>query len=121
MASTAQTSPKASDSINLKTLRTVTFDKVFHFFIKSKVYTGVTATSLTEFAEKLETIDAESEGYHFKRQDFQKWVAHVLGDLKLASRITNLNGQVNPEMLRQQIFDIVEFRICEIEGKIVQR
>jgi hypothetical protein len=40
-----------------KILRTVSFDKVFHFTSEKGVYTGIIASSLSDFAAKLETID----------------------------------------------------------------
>lgn len=41
---------------NLNLLNTVTFENGFHFFTELGKFTGITATSTVEFAEKLQTI-----------------------------------------------------------------
>jgi len=58
-------------------LGTVPHEKGFHFFTEPGKYTGVTATSLVEFAQKLQTIPVQSVTFHIQRQDFQKWLKNT--------------------------------------------
>jgi hypothetical protein len=48
------------------------YGKGFHFLTELGKNTGVTATSMVEFAEKLQKIPVQSVTFHFQRQDFQK-------------------------------------------------
>jgi len=98
-----------------KILRSVPFEKGFHFFTNSMDYTGITATSLFEFEEKLKIVSAESVEYHFRRQDFQKWINDVIGDVELATRIARLDTQLSSENLRKELLKIVRKRIREVE------
>lgn len=66
-------------------LNSVLFEKGFHFFTDSMDHTGITATSLCEFEEKLKIVNARSVEYHFRRQDFQKWLNNIIGDVELAT------------------------------------
>ncbi len=98
-----------------KILRSVTFEKGFHFFTNSRGYTGITATSLFKFAEKLKIVSAESVEYHVRRQDFQRWINDVIGDSELATRIARLDTQLSSENLRKELLKIVRKRIREVE------
>lgn len=55
-----------------KILDTVPYDRGFHFCTAGGKYTGVTTTSLADFAEKLKIIDANSIKFLFQCNDFQK-------------------------------------------------
>jgi hypothetical protein len=98
-----------------KILRSVTFEKGFHFFTNSRHYTGITATSLFEFAEKLKIVSAQSVEYHFHRQDFQRWINDVIGDGELATRMARLDTQLSSENLRKELLKIVRKRMRELE------
>ena len=102
-----------------KILRSVLFEKGFHFFMDSREYTGITSTSLSEFEEKLKIVNARSVEYHFRRQDFQRWINYVIGDVELATRIARLNKQLSSENLRKELLKIVRKRIRELEKLIV--
>jgi hypothetical protein len=80
-----------------KMLHFVPFEKGFHFFINSMNYAGIAATSLFEFAEKLQIVSARSVEYHFRRQDFQIWINDVIGDAELATRIGHMETRFSPE------------------------
>ena len=91
----------------------------FYFFLSHGKYTGESATSLEEFADKIEKINTKSLEFHFCRGDFERWVAETLGDTELAKQINNLSKQ-NPvgETLRSQLYDVVSNRLMETKAKL---
>jgi hypothetical protein len=97
-------------------LKTVPFKKGFHFFTESMGYTGITATSIFEFEEKLKIVSAQSVEYHFRRHDFQKWISDTIGDVELATQIDRLNTQLSSENLRKALLKILRKRIREAEN-----
>jgi hypothetical protein len=99
--------------ISLNLLRTVSFEKGFHFYTSIGNYTGITATSLSEFAMKLQTIPSESIAFHFHRKDFQNWIKYTIGNAALAKRISNLRQEQSAEDLRKEILKIVEGRTAQ--------
>ena len=96
-------------------LRSVLFENGFHFFTDRMDYTGITATSLCEFEEKLKIVSAQSVEYHFHRQDFQKWISDIIGDVELATQIALIDTQLSSENLRKELLKIVHKRIREVE------
>jgi len=92
----------------VKPLRTVPFENGFHFYTAIGKYTGITATNLSEFATKLQTIPIVSIKFHFKRQDFQNWIKYTLKDAALAERISRLREGESTEGLRKGILRTVE-------------
>jgi alpha-amylase len=102
-----------------KALRTVPYESGFHFFTGIGNYTGVTAVSLFEFAEKLQTVPIESVTFHFQRGDFQKWVKNTLGDDEAAKRIDELkkwSSWSSEEKLRKDLLKAVEKRLAELKS-----
>jgi hypothetical protein len=95
-------------------LRSITFEKGFHFFNTNMDYTGITATSLCEFEEKLKIISVQSVEYHFHRQDFRKWINNIIGDDELATRITRLDTHLASEELRKELLKILQQRLREV-------
>ncbi len=79
---------------NLNLLNTVQFENGFHFFTELGKFTGITATSTVEFAEKLQTVPIQSVTFHFQRQDFQKWLKNTIGDEELVKRIDQIKVRV---------------------------
>ena len=98
-------------------LGNVSFDKGFHFTNDKGVYTGVTATSLSDFVMKLETVDESSVLFHYPRGDFQKWIQDTLGDQELANRMCFIETKISAEKLRSQLVKIVQKRISELQAK----
>jgi hypothetical protein len=96
--------------IIVKSPVTVPFEKGFHFYTGVGNYTGVTATSLSEFAMKLQTIPAESVAFHFQRNDFQNWIKYTLKDNTLAARINNAKRGQTAEDVRKEILKVIEAR-----------
>jgi hypothetical protein len=92
----------------VKPLRTVPFENGFHFYTAIGKYTGITATNLSEFATKLQTIPIESIKFHSQRKDFQNWIKYTLKDAALAERISRLREKPSTEGLRKEILKTVE-------------
>jgi hypothetical protein len=99
-------------------LGTVPFDKGFHFTTEKGVYTGITATSLPDFATKLEIIDENSVLFHYPRGDFQKWIQDTLGDEELANRMCFIQPNISGEKLRKQLVKTVQKRITELKTQL---
>ena len=100
---------------NLNLLNTVPIENGFHFFTELGKFTGITATSTMEFAEKLQTIPIQSVTFHFQRQDFQKWLKNTIGDEELATRINQIKAGFQDENLRKALSTTVQNRITELQ------
>ena len=74
----------------IEILRTVPYEKGFHFYTAPGIFTGETATSLDAFEKKLQVVPAYSVNFHFQLGDFQKWIEDTLGDVELARRISSI-------------------------------
>ena len=98
-----------------KVLRVVPFEKGFHFTKPDGAYTGITAVSLSEFEAKLQTINVDSIEFHFRRQDFQKWINSTLGDEELATRISQIKPSFNGEQLRKELQRTVQKRLSDLK------
>ena len=79
-----------SEAMGVPHLSSVPFEKGFHFYTEPGKYTGITAISIDEFAEKLNTVPIESVEFHFQHQDYQKWLKDVFSDDILAGRIDEI-------------------------------
>ena len=101
-----------------KILATVPYTNGFHFFTYVGQYTGETAVSLATFAKEVEVTPIESVDFHFKRADFQKWIAETIGDAELATAIGQVENELNGEPLRRRILKIVNERVSELEIQI---
>ena len=106
--------PTTLKPTTLKPLRTVPFENGFHFYTAIGRYTGITATNLSEFATKLQTIPIESIKFHFQRKDFQNWIKYTLKDAALAERISRLKVKQSTEGLRKEILRSVEAVLLHI-------
>ena len=101
-----------------ETLNAVPYENGFHFYTALGKYTGITTSSLSEFAEKLQTVPVESIVFHFQRDDYQKWIRNVIGDEELASRIDQIKkwpSWSSDENLRKELVKTVRNRISELE------
>ena len=97
-------------------LRQVPSHERFHFFKAVGDSTGKTATSLAEFVERLRTVDIRSINFHFLRQDFEKWLRDVIGDVELDRRIGRIRKEAHGEKLRSEIIQIMKGRLDELKG-----
>ncbi len=100
---------------NLTLLKSVPFENGFHFFTEYGKYTGITSTSMVEFAEKLQIVPIQSVTFHFQHQDFQKWFKDTIGDEELAKRIDKINAGTQNENLRKELSKTVQNRIAELQ------
>ena len=96
-------------------LRTVPQEEGFHFTTEQGVYTGVTATSLSDFVEKLETIDVNSVMFHSSRGDFQKWINDKLADKALSNQMCFIEPASSGEHVRKQLSRMVQKRLTELK------
>jgi len=99
-----------------KIVRTVPHHEGFHFFRDLGDPTGKVATSLADFLETMRNVDIHSVNFHFKRQDFTKWIIGILGDAELSRRISRIRKEAQGEDLREEIIWIVKGRLEELEG-----
>ena len=99
-------------------LASVSYDRGFHFFTDIGRYIGETAVNLTTFAKELEVVPIESVDFHFKRDDFQKWIAETIGDIELATAIGQVEKELTGETLRLRLLSIVNTRVRELENQI---
>ena len=74
-------------SSSARILRTLPRKNAFYFFTSVGNYTGQSAMSLEEFANKIREVETTSLEFHFYRGDFEKWTAEVLEDSELTRRI----------------------------------
>ncbi len=102
----------------LKILRTVPFEQGFHFNAEKGVYTGITATSLTDFYMKLGTVDVNSVLFHYPRGDFQKWIQEILGDKEFSDKLCFIESNLSGENLRKELSKMVEKRITELKTQM---
>jgi len=112
-----KTSVSNKDLIS-KTLRSVTEQEGFHFYVAIGEPTEETAVSLADFVEKMAAVDVRSVNFHYPRKDFEKWILDVIGDSELASRlnmISRMHIGIKGEALRNQIIRIVKVRLSEIK------
>jgi hypothetical protein len=94
-------------------VKTVPFESGFHFFRTLGDSTGVTATSLNEFAGKLRIVPTESVLFHFQRKDFQKWIKGTIKDTELAEKIDGIKEETLPNELRTKILRITQEHIIQ--------
>jgi hypothetical protein len=98
----------------IKPLTIVPFESGFHFYTAIGNYTGITATSLSQFAVKLQIVPTESITFHFQRKDFQNWIKYTIKDAALAERISNTKREQSAEDLKKEILRTVEAVIYHI-------
>lgn len=102
----------------MEILRTVSYEKAFHFHTLPGQFTGITATSLEDFEKKLQEVNVHSIVFHFLRKDFQKWIKDTLGDDELAERINQIDTALPDEKIRKEIIAIVQTRLAELKREL---
>jgi hypothetical protein len=104
-----------SKETRLEITKTVPREKAFYFFTSIGNYTGKSASSLTEFMEKISEVDVKSLEFHFYRKDFEKWFAEVLQDEVLAGELRKLHTlNLTGEPLRSHLYEIVATRLKQL-------
>lgn len=101
-----------------KVLRAVSREQAFYFFTSIGNYTGVSASSLKEFMDKINEVNLKSLEFHLFRGDFEKWINEVLEDKILAEEFKKLHGiTLSGDFLRNRLFAIVSKRYKELVSK----
>jgi len=98
-----------------RALSVVKYDCGFHFYITLGNYTGVTATSLQDLAQKMRTVSLDSIKFHFERGDFQRWIRYIFCDPELAERIGLISPEFSAEDLRKEIINKIESRLIQLK------
>jgi hypothetical protein len=91
-----------------RALSTVNPDCGFHFYTAIGDYTGVTAVSLQDLAEKMRSVSVGSVRFHYERGDFQRWIRTIFCDRELAEEIALIKPYFSDEALRREIIDKIE-------------
>ncbi|MEM1539734.1 MAG: DUF5752 family protein [Candidatus Bathyarchaeia archaeon] len=87
-------------------------EKAFYFFTSIGNYTGKSASSLSEFVERISEVDVKSLEFHLYRKDFEKWFTEVLQDETLAEEVRKLYTlNLTGEILRSHLYKIVAARL----------
>jgi hypothetical protein len=103
-------------------LGNVTREQAFYFFTSIGNYTGHSAASLDEFLLKIKDVDLKSLEFHLFREDFEKWIAQTLGDMRLSDDIRSLRIQkVTGNALRDRLYLVVSRRLKELKGPVIAR
>jgi len=101
-----------------KILRTVPREKAFYFFTSVGNYTGTSAASLKEFAERINEVNVKSLEFHLQRGDFEKWVEEVLQDKDLSLEIRRLQKfNLAGDALRNQVNMVVSRRFKRLTSQ----
>lgn len=96
-------------------LRGLSREKAFYFFTSIGNYTGKSASSLKEFMYKINEVNVKSLEFHFHRGDFEKWVAEVLEDKKLADGIREMQKtDLTSDLLRSRLSEVVSRRYKQL-------
>jgi len=101
-----------------RALSTVNYDCGFHFYTAIGDYTGVTAVSLQDLAEKMGSINVGSVRFHFERGEFQRWIRTLLCDSELAEDIGLIKPYFSDEALRREIIAKIEEHIARLKATI---
>ncbi|KAF5081864.1 Glycosyl hydrolase family 57 [anaerobic digester metagenome] len=95
-SATIARSPKAALS-----LRCVPPDKAFYFSSYDRP-AGYAAHSLQELANMLEFAPDDVIRYHVEREDFNRWIAQVIGDTQLAQKIWGISDRTRLRTMIQK-------------------
>ncbi|MGD6811071.1 MAG: DUF5752 family protein [Candidatus Bathyarchaeia archaeon] len=99
-------------------LGTLPFEEGFHFCLEGGNYTGITATSIHEFTEKLRTIDQNSIDFHMQRKDFQKWIQNEFCNKDLPKKIDQINQEkIAEEQVRQELLETINAYIKKWQNR----
>lgn len=106
-------SPEKSKAQDI--LRSLTYDKGFHFFTDVGLYTGETAINLFAFFEELKVIEMKAIKFHLERDDFQKWIKNTLGDEELGNNVAQVDIELPDEELRKKVLSIIQKRLVQLQ------
>jgi len=97
-------------------------DKAFHFYAGIDKPMHVYAYDLSDFCNKLNTVDLETVSFHVERGDFEAWF-RMLGDNELAKKTALLKSRkLSGEELRETLHALLGTRciiLSEIAGQSI--
>lgn len=110
--------PKIDEEKAREILRKTMSENTFRFYTEVNEPLDVFSDCLTDFCEKIGSVDVKSIEFHTLRGDFESWI-HFLGDVELEKKIglireTNLTG----EDLRQKLYTALKDRCEELLQKV---
>lgn len=89
-------------------------EKAFHFYLGLDQPAGVSARSIKEFFDIVETVAAGSLEFHLEREDFENWFETAVKDDVFASELASLRQDgLKGEALRKQILLSLQARFGE--------
>jgi hypothetical protein len=90
-------------------------ERAFFFYTDIGKYTGKSAASLKEFAQKVKEVDEKSLRFHLQRGDLEDWISGVLKDEELAKQVKQLRAaNLAGENLRDQLYSVVTARLDQL-------
>jgi benzoyl-CoA reductase/2-hydroxyglutaryl-CoA dehydratase subunit BcrC/BadD/HgdB len=90
-------------------------ERAFFFYTDIGKYTGKSAASLKEFAQKVKEVDEKSFRFHLQRGDLEDWISGVLKDEELAKQVKQLRAaNLAGENLRDQLYSVVTARLDQL-------
>jgi hypothetical protein len=109
--------PKIDENRAQEILRKTLPENAFHFYAEVNQPLSVSSDSLTDFCEKIGSVDIKSIEFHTLRGDFESWI-RFLGDSELEKKIglireANLAG----EELRNNLYAALKTRSDELLKK----
>jgi len=90
---TKKAEEKTDPKVYANILRIVSANNAFYFTDIGQ-YTDRYSTCLADFCNAIQTIDARSVEFHFKRGDFANWVRGTLGDSELANEVNRVSKTI---------------------------
>lgn len=100
-------------------LGTLSQDKAFYFYEDVGRPTGDSATSLTDFCTKINTVASTSLSFHLKRGDFESWIKNAIGDMELANSIAKIRKTKTTwkrdATLRKKLYSAIRDRVVELQ------
>jgi len=110
--------PQVSRESAILILAPQSLENAFHFYSDIGKPLDVKAKDLSEFCDKIQTVNVDAVNFHFHRGDFEAWFKH-LGDAELAKKIELLKKEnVSKEEVPRRIHEIVDDR-CKSLAKLV--
>jgi DNA-binding MarR family transcriptional regulator len=107
--------PEVDKKLALNILTPVSAEKAFHFYYDLNQHSGVYATSLKDFVDKIQKVDLKSIEFHFPRKDFELWI-RSLGELELSKKLELLRMErLSGENLRKELYETVNSRYEELK------
>jgi hypothetical protein len=107
--------PKTDKTLAEKILCSVPMENVFYFYKGIDQPLGVSACSLQDFLEKIQTVDIQSIEFHMNSKDFECWINSALGDVELSKKVALLRATtLSGEELRNKLYQTVKSRCDEL-------